>query len=408
MSDEKTIKKFVTFLKSKKYDGNADKDGKIFNTVSNDFGLDSSFIMDRWDDIEKEMKTQGVSVIKENIMEKEAETKEPYSNWLRKNTTRLREEYREYVVDMDAIEEEPMSFEEWSKETYENTDVMNEDKTDELVAIINILGSKAELEKIVNYKNENDLEGLFKNAKKLIKYYKTEMPEVTRKGTGLDNPEIWIFHRIKSVLEGFKNEESVKENSTSTEIADKIEDMSPEDKKVYDTLKPEQKKIFDSLLDAIRYQVKENTVAKKLEEKYNGVKVIEEARSLLKDAPDVQDKPKDVDDVEAKTVAPKSDSSAPSEKLSKDEPAKDVETKEEPTDDAETKDVETKEEPTKEEPEEKINETAFTKQHYIAIAGLLSKSETKDEIVKGLSEIFKKDNPKFDEAKFIDYVGSSK
>lgn len=59
----------------------------------------------------------------------------------------------------------------------------------------------------------------------------------------------------------------------------------------------------------------------------------------------------------------------------------------------------------KKEPVETVNESAFSKQHYIAMANILKMSKTKDEIVNKLVEFFKKDNPLFNTQKFVAFVG---
>jgi len=412
MSEKETVKKFVEFLKSKNYNGDTDKEGKEFNKLSNEFGMDSSFVFDNWPSIEKEMKNNNLKVVKENVMANKdsyaTEAKETYATWLRKNTAKLRTEYRNYLDDMKGIEEEPLSFEEWTKESYDNMGAMNESKNGELEALIKIVGGEDNLKNILD-----DPEEIEKYYDDLYDYYSDEMPYGTAKARTGD-PYEWMWNKIFMLLQNKnKNEAWNVEKTDVITLTDKIKDMSPQDKKVYDGLTPEQKKTFDSLLSAIRNPVRENELVEKIEKKLGMEKSepISEARSLLKDAPDVQDKPKDADDIEPRATA---DAEKPAEKLSKDEPVSDEEpeAKEEPVADEEP---EAKEEPVadeepeaKEEPKKEVNEGAFSKQHYIAIANILKDSESKEEIVKELVDYFKKDNPRFDNEKFIEYIGISK
>ena len=50
---------------------------------------------------------------------------------------------------------------------------------------------------------------------------------------------------------------------------------------------------------------------------------------------------------------------------------------------------------------QKLNEMAFTKMHYIAIANIIKASKNKEEITQKLADLFKKDNDRFDVDKFI-------
>jgi len=302
MSEKEIIKKFVEFLKSKDYKGEVDKDGKKFNKLSNDFGIDSSFVFDNWKEIEKEMSGKGLKVVKENVMT----TKDDYAKEERDNMGSVKE-----GMERDMV--------------------------------LDIVGGEDKLKEIIN-----DPEKIADVYDDLYAYYGDDMPYGTAKARTGD-PYEWVYQKLLGLSK------------------DKLEEGTD-----------------------ISTNRKENPVAMKLEERMKNSTIIDEARSLLKDAPKPQDKPKDADDIE-QAVKPQTDDDKPAEKLSKDEPVSDEEPEE-------------KEEP-KEEPKEKVNESAFSKQHYIAIANILKDFETKEEIAKELVDYFKKDNPRFDSEKFIDYIG---
>lgn len=213
----------------------------------------------------------------------------------------------------------------------------------ELQEVIKIVGSKA---KIIEILENPDL--LDEYYDKLFEYYMDDMPYGTAKARDGD-PYEWIYKQLDYLIGDNVKEAFDVDSSKLIKLTDKIEQLPPEQKKVYDNLTPGQKQMFHTLVNAIR-----NPTAVEAKE-------ITEARSLLKTADTTEEKPK--------------------------------------TDD---------EKQTIEKPVEKVNEGSFTKQHYVAIADILKSAKDKNEIINQLADFFKKDNPLFSKEKFVAYLGQTK
>ncbi len=362
MNIKPMLKTFVANMKG--YDKAKDVDGKQFNKIASKSGLGASFVFDHWNQIKQELKTAGIKVentmsVKDDYTANEA--KETFQAWLKKNTTSLRAEYKNYLDDMKGIKEKPMSFEEWAKESFENQGAMNEDNNTELSTVTNIVGKdnlNSFIEKGYKSKYIDDF------TDELLQYYmgkkspinnREEVKEfysvMSGRKANLD-PFQWFHKRIKTLLG-----KNMKENTDS--ISDVLDTLPTELQKGYRDMNSSSKEVLNAIL-AHMNQKKES---------------ISESRSLLKDAPATAEKP----DTENK------------------EPLKKEEPKVEP---------EKKEEPTKEEPKATDEaEAVFTKKHYAPIAKILKTAKDKKEIVSGVAKLFKTQNEMFDEAKFVEYAG---
>lgn len=287
--------------------------------------------------------------VKEDVMKNKdsyaTEAKETFASWIKKNTPRLREEYREYLKDMQEVKEKPMSFEQWAKESFENMGAMTEEKIDEKVTselqdVIKIVGSKEKIMEILD-----DPDNLDEYYEKLFDYYTggalgpDQMPYGTAKARTGD-PYEWIYKRLDMITSpDMKESFAVDTPEKASKIADKIGDLDAKYQRIYRDMPEHEKELFNMLVGAIKNPMKEESIT--------------EAKSLLKDTPS--------------------------------EPETSASPEKKPT----------------------MDEATFTKQHYIAIANILKSAKDKDSIVNQLVDFFKKDNPLFDKTKFIQYVGAS-
>jgi hypothetical protein len=167
-----------------------------------------------------------------------------------------------------------------------------------------------------------------------------------------------------------------------------ISNFTPQQKELYNTMSPKQKEIFHTLIAS--------TLSGAMKKQ---AEPVTEARSLLKDEPTKEE------DTGRTVLVPKCKECGKELRVTGN-----IASCQNPECSLKGKEITVNPEKGKtvavvSAPQKKLDEAAFTKQHYIAIANILKTAKTKDEIVNQLVTFFKKDNPLFDQAKFVAYVG---